>query len=168
MEALEKARDDAFKDFKRHPGTEAGFHAFHDFESINDQLGDESRTVSAFVKVDSEDPATAERLFHIARPALTRAKEYRLCGKYLEPDENWLSAAQLYHFMDRETQPEVREYAEKSFTNEVATLLALLVVNGRKTEAERISQKALLELDSPAFKSAIDSAMGGVVPDPWP
>jgi hypothetical protein len=77
----------------------------------------------------------------------------------------------MYHMtmrLEDPVAPGLAEYAEKSFTNEVATLLALLVVNGRAEEAEAIAQKARLEWDNPAFHAAIDTALTGTVPEPYP
>jgi hypothetical protein len=172
LEALTKTRDDALVDLKRNADSKTAFEAFSDFESINRQLGEESWTARVFADLlDTKHPTTAQRLYHVARPALLRAKEYQLCGKYLRPEEDWLSAAHIYQLNKRfaeQGMPELTEFSEKSFTNEVATLLALLVVNGRQNEAEKIAQKARLEWDSPTFHAALDSALGGSVPDPWP
>ena len=190
MDALKKTRDDALRDFKRARGKEGehptdgpadaqsllsflgpAFESFHDFAAINETLGEASLTVSVFEELDREHPESARRLFDIAKEALVRAKAYALCGRYLRPDEDWLAAAQLYQ-MTRQSEEkfgaEVKEELEKSFTNKVATLLALLVVNGRRDEAEKIARKARLEWDSPAFHAAIDSALAGTVPEPWP
>ena len=57
---------------------------------------------------------------------------------------------------------------EKSFTNKTTTLVALLVVNGRKSEAEKIAQDAKQEWDNRAFHAKLDDALHGRVPEPWP
>jgi hypothetical protein len=170
LAALEKNRDDALRDFKRDRKGENAFAAFNDFESINQTLGEESRTAAAFEELDAEDPEAAARVFHVAREALIRAKAYKLCGKYLRPSEDWLRAAQMYQMTRSHDQDDggLGGYAEKSFTNQVATLLALLVVNERREEAELIAHKARLEWDSPAFRAAIDDALAGTMPEPYP
>ena len=171
LEALKKTRDDALEEFGRQRQDDDGaFDAFQEFESINQHLGEESLTASTFAELSAKRPEAARRVFHVARSALIRAKAYELCGKYVRPAEDWLNAAQLYqiHRGMKEFGPEHTEYLEKSFTNEVATLLALLVVNGRRDEAEQIAQKARLEWDNPAFHAALDSALTGEVPEPWP
>jgi hypothetical protein len=153
------------------PDADGAFHFFHDFASLNEALDDDSLTVEAFVALDAKHPTAAENVFPIAREALIKAKNYEVCGKYLKPDRDWLLAAQMYQFgkeHETDTCPEIYAHEQKVFTNEVTTLLALLVANGRIGEAERIAQKARLELDDSDFLAAIDSALAGVMPDQEP
>ena len=105
------------------------------------------RTARVFADLDKEDAPAAKRVFDIAQPALVRAKEYELCAKYLSPEADWLAAAQFFQFSRQEKGrfgPEHKDFMERSFTNKVGTLLGLLVLNGRRQEAERIAQKARL------------------------
>ena len=50
----------------------------------------------------------------------------------------------------------------------VATLVGVLAVNGRRADAEAVAEEARMEWDEPAFHRAIDDALAGHVPDPWP
>jgi hypothetical protein len=170
LDALKKTRDEALADVQRAQGGDV-FQPFHDFASINRELGEQSRTARAFVELDRENPAAAATAFHVAQPSLIGAREYGLCGKYLRPDEEWQMAARVYQLdqdHERRSSPDIPRSADKFFTHRVTTLVALLVVNGRRQDAEAIAQKARLELDDPAFRAAIDAALTGAVPDPWP
>ena len=171
LEALKKTRDEAREAVERGGGTEV-WQSFQDFAAINEQLKEGSLTARAFAELDTRDPEAALRVFPLAQPALIRAKAYRLCGKYLRPEDDWRLAAQAYRvgktYEEQRSGPDVPPFAERSFTNNVATLVALLAVNGRRQDAEAIAQKARLELDDPAFRAAIDAALTGAVPDPWP
>ena len=171
MDALKRARDEALKAVERVDGADGVFEPFNDLASINRTLGDESLTETAFVELDTNRPEAAQRAFRLAEPALIRSKRYELCAKYVMPDRDWSMARRLYHLGTSGAEggnPKRAEFAEQKFTNEVSTLVALLVVSRRKEEADVIAQKARAEWNDPQFHAAIDSALGGAVPDPWP
>lgn len=65
-------------------------------------------------------------------------------------------------------EPLIDKYADDLFTNQVTTLVALLVVSGREEEAKEIAAAARRERDAPSFNAAVEKALGEVVPDPWP
>jgi len=60
------------------------------------------------------------------------------------------------------------EFANEKFTNDAATLIALLVVNGRKAEAEEVAGDAKKEWNNASFHAEIDKALQGKLPKPWP
>jgi len=173
MEALVKTRDDALKSVLEGGGAIDAFNAFHDLVALNRALGESGQTVRTFVRLDAERPELAERVFNLAQPALIRAKEYAVCGKYLKPRRSWLMARQIYE-MDKLRaeenggRPEYEDFREKSFTNEVSTLVALLVVNGREDEARALAEEAKRFREDQDFHAAIDAALNGTVPEPWP
>jgi tetratricopeptide (TPR) repeat protein/transglutaminase-like putative cysteine protease len=169
LAALRDTRDQALETFK----VEHTRDAFFDFAAINRTLGEEARTVAAFVALDMDDPAMARQVFAAARTALLKSKDYALCGKYLKPKEDLSRALDRYRMQKDEakaepTVPEIGKFAEDAFTNETTTLIALLVVNGREGEAKEIATAVKSEWDAPAFHAAVDKAMEGVVPEPWP
>ena len=168
--ALRDTRDQALRTFRQG----RSFLAFVDFAAINRTLGEEARTVEAFVALDRYDPATATQAFAAARPALIKARHYTLCGKYLKPKKDLSLALDIYR-MDRDAAkderaaaPEMRKFAEDRFTNETTTLVALLVVNGRDAEAKEIAKAVESEWNAPALHAAVEKALKGVVPEPWP
>ena len=146
---------------------------FHDFESINEQLGEHEKTAELFRWLDANKPDVAKGVSDLAQPALIQGKEYVLAGKYLHPKEDYERLLLRYQeTKDLAKKPEYGErlkvHAEKSFSNGISTLVALLVKNGRKAEAEEIAKKASAEQNTPEFQEELKSALAGTVPEPWP
>jgi hypothetical protein len=147
--------------------------AFADFIALNKTLKEESKTKDLFVWLDSTNSAAAKEVFHLAEPALIRAKEYRMCGKYLDPDASLHSAVTAFQetrqiAKDPKFGKKLQDFAEKSFSNSTTTLVALLVLNDRKDDAVRIAAAAAKEWDDPNFKKQLEEAKTGKVPEPWP
>jgi hypothetical protein len=170
LAALKQARDAALEKALKGP---SGMNAFHDVASINRTLGEERQTRDVFVQLDAENSPMGRALFQIAEPALLKEKEYALCLKYLKPREAFLSALSMYRMnrelaADKQFGQHLAEFADKSFTNRVATIVGLLAVNGRGEEAEQIARDARKEWKDAAFHAAIDDALKGNVPPPWP
>lgn len=147
--------------------------SFHDFESINKSLEEEDRTVQLFLALDKKQPKGAKDVFGIAEPALIRAKKFEVCGKYIDPKKDYASAVARYH--DKLTlakQPDfgasLVSFAQNRFSNDVATLVALLVVGDRKGEAEEIAAKAKEVWKNDGFAAELDASLEGTVPEPWP
>ncbi len=97
--------------------------AFQDLEAINHKLGDDDRTVKVFVQLDRDSTQKATDVYDIAQQALIKAKNYSLCGKYLEPTDAFEEIQQLHQF-DRKCAEEMqsprlqrfeREHAEKVY-----------------------------------------------------
>lgn len=171
LAALKAERDRALADFRRAHGH--GFDPFFDFASINERLSEEERTVAEFKAVDAQNRERAEWVFDVALPALIKAKEYELAGKYIDPAEQWESALSSYRLnvglsRGKTPQTDLAEFAKKHFTNQTATLLGLLVVTGREREAMRIAEEAREQLADADFQAAIDKALRGEIPEPWP
>jgi hypothetical protein len=57
---------------------------------------------------------------------------------------------------------------EQGFANDVATIVALLAVSGRRAEAERIAGDSRREKSDADFVAAVDTALQGTVPRRWP
>jgi hypothetical protein len=148
-------------------------HSFHDFAAINQVLAEDMKTRELFLWLDASSAETAASVYDIAQPSLVRGKKYQVCGKYLDPNRSLEQMIRLYRgslkmTTDPEYQQEMRNFAEKSLSNGVGTLIALLVVNGRASEANRIAHEAERVTDDPAFRKQLASALKGEVPVPWP
>jgi hypothetical protein len=146
---------------------------FHDFVSINKELKEESKTVSLFVWLDSNQPDSAREVFDLAEPALVTSREFRLCNKYIDSDAAYERALADYRrtvkiARDPKFGKEMNDFANDEFKNETTMLIALLVVNGRKPEAEQIVDKISKEPNLPGFKREIQKALNGEIPPPWP
>jgi hypothetical protein len=145
---------------------------FSDFASINKCLKESSKTKDLFLWLDSHQPESAKSVFDLAEPSLIDAKEYSLCGRYLEPDKSFEQSRDRYREMkemaNNPIHKDLKRFAEKSFANQTTTLVALLVANDRKADANRIAEEALNERDDPPFKAEMEKAKQGAVPAPWP
>jgi len=147
--------------------------SFHDLAAINRTVGEESHTKEIFVLLDAQNADAAKEVFNLAQPALINAKKYKLCGKYIDPKRSFPRI--IEHFrMNKRLAKQSRyeasslEFADKKFTNDATTLIALLTINGRKAEAEEIAGDAKKEWNNASFHAEIDKALQGKLPKPWP
>lgn len=170
LKSLKAIRDAAEKDVRN---GKSPWEAFFDFSSINRSLDEPAKTKELFVWLDKHKPALAKRTFDIAQPALVSTKEYRICGRYIDPD---LKFAQMKDRLalnsiiekDAKMSASLKEHSRKSFINGTSTLVALLVINDRKDEADEVAAKALKEMDDPKLKIELEKAKKGTVPESWP
>lgn len=171
LEKLKEIREETKKRIMADDGKHISFEDFHDLASLNRELGEESETVKFFKFVDEKNPQAAERVFGVSEPALIKAKEYALCGKYLRPDESVNDSLELFKLQSK-TDPrfadEMKDYRDRSFIEEGATLVALLVINDRKEEAEQTAAKLkTVEADADFHEklaAALDKALAGELP----
>ena len=170
IEKLKEIRDDAAK--KVIAGKEVR-EWFHDMEAINTNLGEDQNTVTIFKSLDKKQPKKAESVFGLARPALVRAKEYEICGRYIAFEEALSSVIEQYQAGKKRVNDGVlsashMEHVTKRFSREAAMLVALLAVNDRKGEAGEFAKLVRRELDDKSFHAALEKSLEGVVPAPWP
>jgi hypothetical protein len=149
------------------------FESFHDMASINRTLDEESRTKGVFEALDVKNPKAAKQVVQLAQPALVKGKAYSLLAKYVDPKEDFSRMIEIFRLGKRFAEdPKMGgrhlEATNRIFSNDVTTLVAILVVNERKAEAEEIALSARQEWNDPAFHAALDNALKGIVPDPWP
>ncbi len=170
LQSLRDVRDKAGKDVKNGNNY---YDSFNDYESINESLAEEEKTIQLFRWLDTHHKEWAKKVFRIAQSALIRAHEYELCGKYIDPDNAYPRFVRQFNSMidfAKKTAPKhgANQFAYKSFSNNVSTLVALLVLSDRKSEAEKIAEMAMLEWDDKGFALELSDAMKGNVPKPWP
>jgi hypothetical protein len=151
---------------------EATSDRFHDLAALNRELGDGPRTADAFAAVARRDPAAAEGLYHVAEPFLIAAGRYAECGPFLDPPNRLWLARVCYEVMSEsegarssgEDQPP--KLARTFYVEDVATLVALLALNGRPDEAARVRTEALAVVEDEEFRVVLDAAMSGHLPPP--
>jgi hypothetical protein len=170
LSSLKRFRDEALQKVLKGTGD---FPEFHEFVSINRVLEETSLTREAFLRLDKENPELAKGVFHVADPALVEAKEYAVCGRYIQGERDWAALASSRATMksmglDDSLGPQHRKFANESFTHRTALLIALLVLDERTGEADLVAGKARLEWDDSAFQQAIEAALKGQVPPPFP
>lgn len=167
---LKEVRDHVGDRIKSNVEKNVSFEDFQEFAAINRELEENEKTVAMFKFVDQENPGGARTAFHVSQPALIEAKEYVLCGKYLEPEkysdillkrfgvENQIKTNPMYDDM-------MRASLDRSFINDAATLVALLAINDRKSEAEAAIAKFKTVVSDAKFHkdlaAALDNACAG-------
>lgn len=154
------------------------FESFHTLVSLNKELGVEHRTVEAFKQAHEKNPVAASKIYHVAERVQISHCEYSLCGLYLcDPEFQLKTELRLYRLYARgfpygfagdERKPPLPGTAAQRLTNSVATLVALLVINDRKSEAGHIASLALQEVIDPEFKTKVEQALNGTIPSPYP
>lgn len=129
--------------------------------------------MATFIRLDETNPKAARDSYNIAQPALVKAKKYDLCGKYLEPEKSYAMFERVYRFglkyaEERKTpalpKDMLLEDAKESFLYDSATLIALLVLNDRKPDAEKIATDARILLQDPKRDPVINAALNGKPP----
>jgi hypothetical protein len=169
--ALEETRDESIRHLD---DPKTARNNFIDVREIDRVLGDENKTVAVFVDLDKKSPKIAQEVYAAAQAALVRAKKFKLCNAYLDPENSYNDMA-ARHKRDRELadseetedgKKEWRRMAEDTFTNHVAFLIALLTLNDRKVEAAAIAKRAKTELSKDENAGLIDSALVGTLPTP--
>jgi hypothetical protein len=169
MEALKSAREDAGR---RAVEAENPLQTFYDFMLMNRELDEELRTVEMFQQLAVDHPLRARQIYAAAEPALIRAKKYELCGKFIDPKafDNWL----IFFEADQKIAGDGFGHnglllsRRMQFTSDTKVLVALLVLNGQRSEADRIAQRARRAVKNTTFHRELDEALAGKVPDRWP
>lgn len=173
---MKQVRDDVEKRIRDKDQVRVKFADFHEFVAFNRTLREEQRTVDTFMWLDETNHEDAKRVFHVADPALIKLKEYKLCGKFIDSDDDIKRIGENYErglklAIDR-FGDQHREFAEKKFLNASTTLVALLVQNDLQAEAEKTAKKAkgfVTDADlQTKLNQRLDSALEGKVPSPWP
>jgi hypothetical protein len=175
LDKLRRIRDDqceAISNAKDEPAEEIA-RAFNDFSGINRTLGDEARTVALFVWLDANKPQLAKAVYEIAETALIAEKEYAICGKYLDEKtlERLVSAREMSMKeaasagrIGPEELKRFNEFVEMTFSMRTATLVALLTLNNRNAEAERIVLEAEKVRSDREFREQLARALKGEIP----
>jgi len=147
--------------------------AFHDYVSINRELGRENKVVELFKWMDANNPIAAKRNYDLAQPALISQREYILCGKYISPENDYSKLKEMYKTnsdmaKDPRLGAEMKSFADDSFVNGVTTLVAILTLNGQTEEAASIAEQSLSIMMGEIYEAELNKALSGKVPDPWP
>lgn len=167
---LEEIRDETEKAVLADP-TERG--PFHDLTSLNETLKQESRTRETFEAVEAKDADAARELYDLAQPVLVKVKAYKVCGKYIDGPRDFEAAKSsldegLQLAKDPRFGASLESAYKDAFRNKVTTLVALLIVNERKAEAEAVAKSARAAWDDMVLSKQLDLALEGKVPRPWP
>lgn len=175
LKRLKSIRDEADANIQ---ADKASFNAFHDFTSINNYLKEDDKTKELFLWLDANNPSLAKKVYELAQPALIKAKEYHLCGKYLNPDTRKIldgydsikrmASDRNFEKIGPDEVKRLQDHAEKNLKTQTAILVALLVVNERKADADRIAAEVAKLWDDPQFNKQLEKARNGEVPAQLP
>jgi hypothetical protein len=169
-EALKEVRDQAGARIREGKGQHGDF---HDFSSLNEMLGEERATADLFAWLDQNNPALAKRSYGVAQGALIHAKQYRLCGKYIDSQESLGRLLRLYREHQRMAKDprfgrNLQDFADSNLSHGASTLVALLVLNERTAEADSVVAAVLKATPDAGLKKKLSRAREGVLPEPWP
>lgn len=170
LKALTRTRDAAGVQIRQGNATRD---MFHDFSSINEELNEETSTVELFLWLDQNDADFARAAYDIAEPALIESKNYKVCGKYIDPARAISRMQDLFREHQRMVKvgtfgEDMTSFSGKSLTYGATTLVALLVLNGRDLEADQAITTVLKEWSDAGFQEALETARKGIVPERWP
>ncbi len=146
---------------------------FNEVVAIDRVLGEDTATRELFVWLDANRNEVAAQVYDIAQASLVRAGDYALCGKYLQPQKTLQGILDQYRVVTQlaassERPEEMKTFAQKTLANKTGLLVALLVQNRRKDEANAIAAQAVKEWDDAGFRTQLIDALSGQVPQPWP
>lgn len=151
--------------------------SFFEAAAINRELDEEAATYALFLEGEARDPALARAMYRAAEPALIEARDFARCGKYLDADQALTSAIRMREDMGSRGAPpgasdenkrRMDEFREGYLVREAGKVVALLVLAGRGDEARVLATRASSALDSPAMKAALQGALAGTLPVPYP
>ena len=166
LEELKRTRDDAAVKVRE---ADEYYYAFNDVLAINDILGESNRTVELFLWLDLHMPERARKVYRLVQVQLVDAGDFQLCGKYIDPTEDfnrivWFYRAELRMAKDPKFGSKMRIYATRTFSQSTATLVAILARNDRIAEAKIIVEEALNEWDERRFRLLLQAALSGELP----
>jgi hypothetical protein len=172
LEKLRAVRDGAAKQVFTEKDKEKARNLFADLSAINEELSDDDKTAEVFIALDKEAPERATQVYDLAQRALIATKNYRLCGKYLNPTEAYADIQRDYdfnvEFAAKQDTPHRRlaheHLGESSYLEKSATLIALLVLNDQKPEAEKFAAEVKANSKHPKTAEVLNAALEGKVP----
>lgn len=168
-DALLKARDNA-EAYLLHDGD---VHKnWHDFVSLNERLGNNDRTVEQFRTVAMQDKSIASRVYSLAEPMLVAAGRFDICNAFLDPTErldhqiSYLQFRVSKDYFSTDKELEMADRAREEFRHNVATLIAILTINGRSEEANTVAAGAQTAFPDLPLAQSLQDALAGRVPHP--
>lgn len=161
-QALVTLRDIGEEKTARLLAGEANWELFHDVESINDHLNESIATVDLFKKLGVAQPEFAASVYDLAEEALIAAGEYGLAKKYLgDPMARFAKAKQRFdggmEYAESSRGGDAsRKAFESIFADEIVRIITVFDMTGDSDMAREVQSKALVVLDSPVIRNAID------------
>ena len=152
-QALIEVRDRDAQTFSNGGGYSA---LFQEVASINRELRDDDATVALFKNIRQKDPALARQCYFYAEAQLVSKGEYALCSSYISNPQASFQTIRTGWDMEKKLDPTGN--AANRFVGNTRQLIEILIGAGRKTEAEKIRDAAVVLLDDARLKSAVSDA----------
>ena len=163
MEALVETRDQTTARVENGSG---GWNAFHDVQSLNESLGDESLTVELFEQLHETRPELAQRVWGMAKSDVITARRYELAKRYIGNPMHSLAAIRrsyernqtLYGSLNDEQDEDehFREFNENRFVEETLELMQVYTALGREDLVDQIGNEALKTFLDPRLEYAME------------
>ena len=137
--------------------------AFEEFEVLNRNLKEPNLTCDLFLSIEKKNKEIAKILYRDAEDSLVQGKKFSVCNNYVSADQLSIHVQefQVIKEMTGKSQlPDlVRAELYKPFKQKVSTLVYLLIINKRQTEADEVIARALKELNTLEFRSELEKTV---------
>lgn len=160
MEALVETRDRAAAQVRNGAGSWDGF---HDVQSLNRYLDDESLTVELFGHLHETEPKLAQRVWNVAKSDLIAAGRYELAKHYIGNPMHSLAAIRRSYernqtrYGDANGEDQLfREYNENKFVEETLELMQVFTALEKHDLVEQIGNEALKTFRDPRIEYAME------------
>jgi len=163
MREVRDATEDKIRDQDR---VRVKFEDFHDFSAFNNTLRQPSRTAALFKWLDGENSEDAAIVYPVAEAALIDQQEYKICGKYVDPTENVKQIHDRYVTgvkMSAEFGEHHLKHTEDALVNASSTLVEILVMNDRKTEAQTAADSLKKLIKGKALSTKLEKEISRVM-----
>lgn len=141
---------------------------FREVTMFNKALEDTARSITLFKWLHENKPANAKVAFAYVYEEVFAAKEYKLLDQIIDTDTWFDNHLQRYReirgFDEPREKTDAFVDAKQHFERRSAMLVALLVINGKPKDAERIAKRARAEVSGKAFAATLDAALKGTMP----
>ena len=166
--ALRSLRDEAESVFHQ---SNCSVQAFKELAALNLFLQREENTVEVFIAIEKCDIQCATRLYRTAEKYLAAAGQLSLCGRYVNPNSQLREALESY-LASQEVAANVPELtdgvcqsAEQLLAKKAAVIIAILVHNGRDSEASEIRDRVRSKIANTSNQRMLVRALyGGIAP----
>jgi hypothetical protein len=133
------------------------------FAVTSTKLKEDNRISDLFMIIHNKNREEAVQIYSKAQSSLIKAKLFNVCNKYINPQADFNAQFESLQ-LTRTLIPQHQEILLQSFAKNSSELIALLVCNDRKAEANTIAEKVRLQPLNSECLQMIEAAMVGKFP----
>lgn len=158
LTAMKKTRDDKTILLENQKGNPS---LFHDIVSLNETLGEDSKTVDLFRKLDQEQKDLATQCWDMAKKAIIKAKAYDLARKYIgNPTREFGKVKAMYDqnttmYGGKNFGEPFKAWNENNLVKETLQLIEVAIALDDSKAAKEIQEKALAIVNDYRLRDAI-------------